>query len=157
MISNNCVKINKNRHKHSFFLLFRATPAAYGRSQARGGIGGCQPTPQPQQRRIRALSATYTTAHGNAGSLTRWVRPGIKPTASLFIVRFVSAEPRRELLKVYNFNLEILSFKIVMTLVHYLLESSVLVENNWFLTFVWTSLSSLLPPYFLSWRVVESH
>ena len=26
--------------------------------------------PQPQQRRIRAVSATYTTAHGNAGSLT---------------------------------------------------------------------------------------
>ena len=29
-----------------------------------------QPTPEPQQRRIRAASATYTTAHGNAGSLT---------------------------------------------------------------------------------------
>ena len=30
----------------------------------------CQPTPQPQQRRIRASSVTYTTAHSNAGSLT---------------------------------------------------------------------------------------
>ena len=30
----------------------------------------CQPTPQPQQLRIQATSATYTTAHGNAGSLT---------------------------------------------------------------------------------------
>ena len=27
-------------------------------------------TPQPQPRRIRATSLTYTTAHGNAGSLT---------------------------------------------------------------------------------------
>ena len=30
----------------------------------------CQPTPEPQQRGIRAATATYTTAHGNAGSLT---------------------------------------------------------------------------------------
>ena len=28
----------------------------------------CQP--QPQQRQIRAMSVTYTAAHGNAGSLT---------------------------------------------------------------------------------------
>ena len=26
--------------------------------------------------RIQALSVTYTTAHGNAGSLTHWARPG---------------------------------------------------------------------------------
>ena len=31
---------------------------------------------------IRAASATYTTAHGNAGSLTHWAKPGIKPTTS---------------------------------------------------------------------------
>ena len=29
-----------------------------------------RPTPQPQQREIRATSATYATAHGNTGSLT---------------------------------------------------------------------------------------
>ena len=29
-----------------------------------------QPTPQPQQHQIRATSAIYTTAHGNARSLT---------------------------------------------------------------------------------------
>ena len=29
-----------------------------------------QPMPKPQQHGIRAESATYTTAHGNAGSLT---------------------------------------------------------------------------------------
>ena len=43
-----------------------AAPAAYGGSQARGH----QPTPEPQQCGIRAASATYTTAHGNTGSLT---------------------------------------------------------------------------------------
>ena len=30
----------------------------------------CCPTPEPQQRRIRAASATYTTAQGDARSLT---------------------------------------------------------------------------------------
>ena len=30
----------------------------------------CQPTPQPSQHQIRAVSVTHTTAHGNAGSLT---------------------------------------------------------------------------------------
>ena len=53
------------------FLLFRATRVAYGSSQARGQIGSysCWPRPQPQQHRIWAASATYTTAHDNAGML----------------------------------------------------------------------------------------
>ena len=56
----------------------------------------CQPTPQPQQLGIRALSAT---AHGNTGSLTHWLRPGIKPITSWFLVGFVSAASRWELWK----------------------------------------------------------
>ena len=55
-----------------FFFVFLPflgpLPAAYGGSQARGPIGTVAAslhTPQPQQRRIRALSATYTTAHSN--------------------------------------------------------------------------------------------
>ena len=43
------------------------------------------------------MSATYTTAHGNAGSLTHWARPGIEPATSWFLVRFVSAVPQWEL------------------------------------------------------------
>ena len=73
-----------------FFCLFafsRATPMAYGDSQARGPIGAVA---EPQQRGIQATSATYTTAHGNARSLTHWARPGIEPTTSWFLVRFVS-------------------------------------------------------------------
>jgi len=49
-----------------------------------------QPTPEPQQRGIQATSATYTTAHGNAGSLTHWARPGIEPSTSWFLVGFVN-------------------------------------------------------------------
>ena len=67
----------KRAHLLSFFVVVVvaiswAAPAAYGDSQARGRIGAvaAKPTPEPQQRGIRAASATYTTAHGNAGSLT---------------------------------------------------------------------------------------
>ena len=54
--------------------------------------------PQPQQCQILDMSATYTTAHGNTGSLTDWVRPGIEPATSWFLVGFVSTVPRWELL-----------------------------------------------------------
>ena len=43
------------------------------------------------------MFATYTTAHGNALSLTHWARPGTEPASSWILVRFVSAEPRQEL------------------------------------------------------------
>ena len=56
--------------------------------------------PQPQQRRIHASSETYTTAHGNARSLTYWARPGIEPKTSWLLVGFVSTEPPWELLKI---------------------------------------------------------
>ena len=83
-----------------FCLSFRATPAAYGGSQARGLIGGSRrPTPQPQKSGIPAVSATYTTAHGNTRSLTHWSRPGIKPASSWMLVGF--AEPQGELLTSY--------------------------------------------------------
>ena len=54
------------------FCLFRATPAAYGSSQARGLIGAvaARPMPEPQPCQIQVESATYSTAHGNARSLT---------------------------------------------------------------------------------------
>ena len=43
-----------------------------------------------QQHQIRAESATYTTAHGNAGSLTHWLRPRIKPASSQILVGFIN-------------------------------------------------------------------
>ena len=63
---------------------------AYGGSQTRGWNRSysCWPTPQPQQCRIWSKSVTYTTAHGNARSLTHWGRPGIKPTSLWMLVEF---------------------------------------------------------------------
>ena len=71
-----------------WYLLFRAPLTAYGGYQARGSNPSysCQPTAQLQQRRIWAVSVTYTTAHGNARSLTHWTRPGIEPETSWFLV-----------------------------------------------------------------------
>ena len=45
-----------------------------------------QPTPRPQQRRIWASSVNYTRVHGTVRSLTHWVKPGIEPTTSWFLV-----------------------------------------------------------------------
>ena len=54
-------------------LLLRDALTVYGSSQARGPIrataAGLFLQPLPQQLGIQAASATYTTAHNNAGSL----------------------------------------------------------------------------------------
>jgi len=99
-------------------MLFGAAPEAYGGSWARGPMGGVaastpwpqqwqiqphlQPTPQPKQCRIWAVSATYTTAQGNRWSLTHWGRPGIEPASSWMLVRCISAEPGQELLPLFT-------------------------------------------------------
>ena len=83
-----------------FFCPFRATPVAYGGSQARSPVG--------------ATAANLRRSHSNAGSkpclqltpwltttldsLAHWVSPGMEPATAWFLVRFVSTEPRRELL-----------------------------------------------------------
>ena len=75
-----------------FFCLFRATPAAYEGSQARGLIRAVAASLHHSHSHTRSELhlANYTTAHGNAGSLTRWAGPGIKPSTSRFLVRFVN-------------------------------------------------------------------
>ena len=76
-----------------------ATLAAHGSSQARGPIGAAAaptPQPQPQQGQMPAASATYTTARGNAGSLTHRARPGIRPSSSWILAGFITTEPRQE-------------------------------------------------------------
>ena len=53
-------------------LLFRATPMAYGSSQARSWI--------------RTTVASLHHSHSNAGSLAHWARPGIQPASSWILV-----------------------------------------------------------------------
>ena len=45
---------------------------------------------------------TYSTAHGNARSLTQWARPGVKSTSSWVLAGFIIAEPRWELCREYS-------------------------------------------------------
>ena len=89
------LKLNDCIWVYFFFCLFRAAPMAYGDSQARGTIGAA--AAGLHQKHSNAVTVTYTTAHGNAGSLTHWARPGVKPATSWFLVGFVSAAPRWEL------------------------------------------------------------
>ena len=56
----------------------------------------------PQPRRIQGSYESYTTAHGHAGSLTHWPRPGIEPASSWMLVTFVTAEPWWQLQKTTN-------------------------------------------------------
>ena len=66
------------------FLLFRTAPTAIWKFISSGSKQSysCQPTPQPRQHRIWTTFVTYTTAHGNVGSLTHWGRLGIEPETS---------------------------------------------------------------------------
>ena len=61
---------------------FRGCTPVCGSSKAKSY--SCRSTLQPQQFQIQATSATYTIALHNVGSLTHWVRPGIKPLWSSF-------------------------------------------------------------------------
>ena len=62
------------------FGLFRTAPWSYGHL----------PMTEPQQHGVWVMSVTYTTAHGNAGSLTCWARPGIKPMSSWLLIGCVN-------------------------------------------------------------------
>ena len=81
-------------------LFFKASPAAYGASQARG--------------QIRAAAAGLHHSHSNARSkphleptpqltaaparfLTHWARPGVESASSWMLVIFIYAEPQWEL------------------------------------------------------------
>ena len=74
-----------------FFCFFRASPAACGRSQARG--------------QIEATAAGLHHSDGNTRALTHWARPGIKPASSWFLVGFINHWAQRELLILHIFAL----------------------------------------------------
>ena len=72
----------------SHVVLFGAAPMGYGSFQARGLI---RTTPQLRQHQIWYTSATYIIACSNAGSLTHWVRPGIKSASSCVLIRYLAS------------------------------------------------------------------
>ena len=76
------------------FFFLRAAPTTYGSSQARGQIGAVAANLHHSHGNTGSrLCLTCTTAYGNATSLTNWARPGMEPTPSWILVRFVTADP----------------------------------------------------------------
>ena len=75
-----------------FVLPFRAALSAYGSSQARAPMRVTAST--ATATRDLSWVCTYTRAHCNDRSLTHWARPGIEPTASWILVKFISTEPQ---------------------------------------------------------------
>ena len=71
-------------------------PTEYGSSQARGKLE-MKLLAYGTAGQIPAMSATYTIAHGNAGSLTHWAGPGMEPETSWILVGFITSEPQQEL------------------------------------------------------------
>ena len=90
------LNFKKNLAFFFFFLLFRAAPEACESSQSKGRIRAPAPAAGLCHSHSN-LDPGYTTAHGNAGSPTHWVKPGIKPTSSWILVAFASTVPWREL------------------------------------------------------------
>ena len=84
-----------------WFFLFQEPHPQHVDVPRLGSSWSCssQPTPQPQQLGVWAMSVVYTAACGSAGFLTYRARPGIEPPSSWILVRFVTPEPRRELHK----------------------------------------------------------
>ena len=89
----------KGHHQKVFFFLFWDHACGIWKFPGSGlnQRCSCQPMSQPQQYQIWDLSATYTPAHSNSGSLTHWVGPGNKPPFSWLVVSFVTAKPQWEL------------------------------------------------------------
>ena len=72
-----------------FFCLFRV---AMRHMEAKGQMGATAASlyHSHSKFRTRATSATYTTAHGTAGSLTHWARTGIEPVPAWMLIRFIN-------------------------------------------------------------------
>ena len=85
-----------------YFLIFLVFLGLHYRHmevpRLRGQIGAVAACLHHSHSRIWAMSVTYTTTHSNTGSLTHLARPGIERASSWMLVRFISIEPRWELL-----------------------------------------------------------
>ena len=86
-------------HSFLFLFCFLGPHLQHMEAPRQGSNQSCsrRPMPQPQQHRIQASSVTYTTAQGNAKSLTHWARPRIRPMSSWMLVKFISTAPHQEL------------------------------------------------------------
>ena len=74
-------------NKCDCFFFCRATPVAYGSSQARCQFRAASAGLHHSRSSV-GLSRVCDLHHSNTRSLTHWVRPGIEPTSSWILVGF---------------------------------------------------------------------
>ena len=83
--------------KKFFWVFFRAAPAAYGASQARGLLGATAADLHHSHSHTDPNSVCdLHRSSWQGGSLTHGARPGIEPVSSRKLVTVVSAEPQWE-------------------------------------------------------------
>ena len=116
----------------NLILFFRATPAAYRSSHAKGPITAAVASlHHSQATQDLCSSATYTTAHSNTRSLTHWAGVGIETATSWVLVRFITADPQQECQ-----HLEILKslwihiFKVIISyfVIHWVISN---IQHKW--------------------------
>ena len=100
-----------------FFCFFRAAPVAYGNSQARGRIRGTA-AGLHHSKASPGLICNQHHSYSNAGSLTHWARPGIKPGPSQILVRFLTCwtmteTPWKQILKASHFAWDLTQWPVV--------------------------------------------
>ena len=126
-LKNNCVNTYIWTYKlfiliSLYFFGFRATSMAYGGSWAR------------VKSKLQLLA--YTTAHGNAWSLTHWARPGI-PTSSWILVGFVSTGSWQELwlINLLNQSDEVARKRMTATDIHNIIaiNINIILSIKWFI------------------------
>ena len=95
-----CISVTQSYiYVHSFFVcLFRATPVAYGGSQAWGQVGTVATSLRHSHSNVRSKPCLWPTPKLTATQILNRVRPGIEPTSSWLLVGFVTTEPQWELL-----------------------------------------------------------
>ena len=84
-----------------------------------------------------------TAACGNAGSLTHWVRPGIKPASSWILVRFLTHRATMQLLLLLLFCIAIYCLNVST----YFLFPLIFILS-WIWVFCWDYFSSTFSIYF---------
>ena len=113
---------------------------AFGSSQAEGWIGAtvASLSHSRSDARLPAAHVTYTTAHSNTGSLTQWVRPGIEPKTSSFLVRFVPTAPRQKLHSL-NFNVRNEWIIIFLHSIHHYMKFILFISSTGCLLYLYLS------------------
>ena len=142
----------------SFFFFEGVAHLAEGSSQARNQSGAVAASRHHSHSNVGPEPRLPPTpqAYGNARSLAHWARPGIKLKSSWILVRFITAEPPRELPSFYFCCLKFKNLNKDNMLVPHDLHAQI--SRYWMETFFLLSCSLLLffPSSFIEIELTHS-